>query len=43
VNGKTPEIGQKKPKKSNSQSFNSLDAESQALLSAMMQGRPSEK
>jgi uncharacterized protein len=35
-----PETAKKQPKKDQNKSFNSLDAESQALLSAMLQGRP---
>ncbi len=34
-----PETAKKQPKKDQNKSFNSLDAESQALLSAMLQGR----
>jgi hypothetical protein len=40
-NGQTPEIARRK--KTRSSAFNALDAESQALLSAMLQGKPPEK
>jgi uncharacterized protein len=40
-NGQTPEITRRK--KTRRSAFNALDAESQALLSAMLQGKPPEK
>jgi uncharacterized protein len=43
VNGQTPEITRRTRKRSGSSAFNALDAESQALLSAMLQGKPPEK
>lgn len=42
VNGQTPEVRRTR-KRSSSSTFNALDAESQALLSAMLQGKPPEK
>jgi hypothetical protein len=43
VNSQIPEITRRTRKRSSSSAFNALDAESQALLSAMMQGKPPEK
>jgi uncharacterized protein len=43
ANGQTPEITRRTRKRSRSSSFNALDAESQALLAAMLQGKPPEK
>jgi uncharacterized protein len=43
VNSQTPEITRRTRKRSSSSAFNALDAESQALLSAMLQGKPPEK
>lgn len=43
VNNQTPEITKRTRKRSSSSAFNALDAESQALLSAMLQGKPPEK
>lgn len=43
VNGQTSEITRRTRKRSSSSAFNALDAESQALLSAMLQGKPPEK
>ncbi len=43
VNGQTPESTRRTRKRSSSSAFNALDAESQALLSAMLQGKPPEK
>jgi uncharacterized protein len=40
-NGQTPEITRRK--RTRSSAFNALDAESQALLAAMLQGKPPEK
>jgi uncharacterized protein len=40
-NGQTPEITRRK--RTRSSAFNNLDAESQALLAAMLQGKPPEK
>jgi uncharacterized protein len=41
ANGQTPEITRRK--RTRSSAFNNLDAESQALLAAMLQGKPPEK
>jgi uncharacterized protein len=43
TNEQTPEIAKKSRQRSNSPSINSLDAESQALLLAMIQGKAPEK
>ncbi len=43
ANSPIPEITRRTRKRSSSSAFNALDAESQALLSAMMQGKPPEK
>ncbi len=43
VNNQTPEITRKTRKRSSDSAINALDAESQALLSAMLQGKPPEK
>jgi uncharacterized protein len=41
ANGQTPEVTRRK--RTRSSAFNNLDAESQALLTAMLQGKPPEK
>ncbi len=43
VNSQTPDIARRTRKRGSSSAFNALDAESQALLSAMLQGKPPEK